>query len=522
MELGQSDDESLRFKPSQAMILDALLAAQPDAEVDAHFAQVREKLHSFEGVQPAAAPKGFVGKLREYQSAGLGWLHFLRDFQFGGCLADDMGLGKTVQLLAFLQARRAAPEGGERRPSLVVAPRSLVFNWIDEAARFAPDLEVLDYTGAGRGALRRRLESCDLIVTTYGTLRRDADFFSALELDCAVLDEAQAIKNSASLTARAARLLRARQRLALSGTPIENHLGELLSLFEFLNPGMLGRAGTFAELAGRGSADPDLQALSTALRPFFLRRRKEEVLADLPPKTEQVLLCTLGKQERRRYDELREHYRASLLARESEVGLGRMKIHVLEALLRLRQAALHPGLIDDQRTDEGSAKLDALLPRLEAAAESGKKALVFSQFTGLLSIVRKRLDTAGIPYEYLAGRTRDRKQRVERFQTDAAVPLFLISLKAGGQGLNLTAADYVFLLDPWWNPAVEAQAVDRAHRIGRERPVVAYRLIARGTIEERVQELQASKRALASALFGESAGGLAGLTRADLESLFAA
>jgi SNF2 family DNA or RNA helicase len=285
---------------------------------------------------------------------------------------------------------------------------------------------------------------------------------------------------------------------------------------------MLGRAGTFAELAGRGSTDPDLQALSTALRPFFLRRRKEEVLADLPPKTEQVLLCTLGKQERRRYDELREHYRASLLARESEVGLGRMKIHVLEALLRLRQAALHPGLIDDQRTDEGSAKLDALLPRLEAAAESGKKALVFSQFTGLLSIVRKRLDTAGIPYEYLDGRTRDRKQRVERFQTDAAVPLFLISLKAGGQGLNLTAADYVFLLDPWWNPAVEAQAVDRAHRIGRERPVVAYRLIARGTIEERVQELQASKRALASALFGESAGGLAGLTRADLESLFAA
>ena len=562
LSLGEVDGERLRFRNSQASLIDALLSqreGQLEHQVDKGFQKLRAGLEGFERVEPANEPRGFRGELRPYQREGLGWLRFLERLGVGGCLADDMGLGKTVQLLAYLQGRKLARGSRKEahRPSLVVAPRSLVFNWIDEAERFTPGLKVLDYTGPGRKRLRKQLGEVDLFVTTYGTLRSDAEYLSQMELDCAVLDEAQAIKNASSLTAKAARLLQARRRIALSGTPIENHLGELWSLFEFLNPGMLGSAGVFARLVSAkpipagapdseapggealdglaaddaeapAQAEPpqtspelDTETLARAMRPFFLRRRKSEVLDDLPPKTEQTLHCKLGPTERKRYDDLRRHFRESLLAREQEVGFSRMKIHVLEALLRLRQAALHPALLDPAHADEPSAKLDLLLPLLEELAEEGQKALVFSQFTKLLGVVRARLDAAGVPYEYLDGRTRNRKERVQRFQSDPDVPLFLISLKAGGHGLNLTAADCVFLLDPWWNPAVEAQAVDRAHRIGRERPVMAYRLIAENTIEERVLELQDRKRALAKALFDESAANLKGLTRDDLEALFA-
>jgi SNF2 family DNA or RNA helicase len=271
-------------------------------------------------------------------------------------------------------------------------------------------------------------------------------------------------------------------------------------------------------LAGKGDVE-SAHRLARALRPFFLRRTKESVLGDLPPKSEQVVVCELEGTERRAYDELREHYRRALLARADEQGLETMQMHVLEALLRLRQAACHPGLLDRSRGGEGSAKLDALLPRLEEVRETGHKALVFSQFTSLLAILRARLDLAGVAYEYLDGRTRKREDKVRRFQEDARCPLFLISLKAGGVGLNLTAADYVFLLDPWWNPAVERQAIDRAHRIGQTRPVLAYRMVARDTIEDKVLELQARKRALADALFAEKGTGLSDITRDDLEWL---
>ena len=524
LSVGESEGGLVRFRKSQAWLLDTLLAQREEAVADAGFERHRRQLASFQRIAPLKEPRTFRGELRPYQREGLGWLEFLQKLGLGGCLADDMGLGKTVQVLAFLERRRTRRSRGEEphRPSLVVAPSSLVFNWLDEAARFTPNLRTLDYTGTARKEWSARLDEFDLVLTTYGTLRRDAALLSEVEFDCAILDEAQAIKNGASQTAKAARLLRARQRLALSGTPVENHLGELWSLFEFLNPGMLGRSRVFSGLVSSNDEQQlDAAVLSRALRPFFLRRTKEKVLDDLPPKTEQVLHCVLGPKERRTYNELRSHFRGQLLAREEEVGLSRMKIHVLEALLRLRQAACHPGLIDRERADEPSAKLSTLLPRLEEVAAEGHKALVFSQFTTLLGLVRKRLDAAGIPYEYLDGRTRKRKLKVERFQSDPGCPLFLISLKAGGQGLNLTAADYVFLLDPWWNPAVEAQAVDRAHRIGQTRPVVAYRLIAQDTIEARVRELQERKRALADALFDEGRGGLAGLTRDDLETLFA-
>ncbi len=511
--LGTVEGDTVRYSKVQAGVLDALLSSRPEVEFDKGFARARAELQKFTGVAPADPPKGFVGELRGYQKEGLGWLRFLRKFGFGGCLADDMGLGKTVQVLALLAGKR----GG---PALVVVPRSLVFNWKAEAAKFAPKLKVLDHTGPARDRTGAAFASHDLILTTYGTLRNDAELFAAFQFDTCVLDESQAAKNAETDTAKAVKLIRADHRLALSGTPVENHLGELWTLFDFLNPGMLGRAALFGVGAGGRSIDPEAKdLLARALRPYILRRTKDQVAKDLPEKTEQTIYCDLGPDQRRLYDELRDHYRQVLLDRVDSVGLGRSKLQVLSALLRLRQAACHPGLVDPKHAAADSAKLDVLLPDLEELVESGQKVLVFSQFTSLLAIVKKRLDKLRITYETLDGRTRDRAARVERFQTDPDCRLFLISLKAGGVGLNLTAAGYVFLLDPWWNPAAEAQAIDRTHRIGQTRPVFAYRLIARDTVEEKVLALQASKRALADAVLGGDTGPISELKREDLELL---
>jgi superfamily II DNA or RNA helicase len=509
------EEEALRFKRNQAGLLDALLAAQPEVRVDEVFARVRERVRSFSGIRGADQPAGFVGTLRDYQREGLGWMEFLREFAFGGCLADDMGVGKTAQVLALLETRRT--EG--KRTSLVVAPKSLMFNWREEAARFTPQLRVLEHTGMDRDMAR--FAEHDLVLTTYGTMVRDAAQLAEIEFDYVVLDEAQAIKNPATASAKAARLLRGEHRLALSGTPIENHLGELWSLFEFLNPGMLGEAKVLKMAGGlaRNPSEESRRLLAHALRPFILRRTKQQVARELPEKTEQTLVCELEEAQRKQYDELRRHYRETLLTRVEKQGMGRAKMHVLEALLRLRQAACHPGLLDPQMAQEGSAKLDTLMEQLEEVLDEGHKALVFSQFTSLLAIVRQRLDEDGVVYEYLDGATRDREARVNRFQTDEGCGVFLISLKAGGLGLNLTAAEYVFLLDPWWNPAVEAQAVDRAHRIGQTRPVFAYRLIAKDTVEEKVLELQKSKRALADAIVGGDSTLMRDLKREDLELL---
>ncbi|MEZ6013882.1 MAG: DEAD/DEAH box helicase [Planctomycetota bacterium] len=531
-----SSGDKLTFRRNQGWLLDALLAQREADEKEKHqagqtgsdaaFAAFRARLAAFRGVHVGREPETFQGTLRAYQRQALGWFEFLREMSFGGCLADDMGLGKTVQVLALLESRRTLERAG---PSLVVAPRSLIFNWLEEAKRFAPELRVLDYTGPDRE--QRRLAGVyDLIVTTYGSLRLDAPALAEVPLDYVVLDEATAIKNDHSQAARAVRLLRAEHRLALSGTPVENHIGELWSLFEFLNPGMLGRSTVFRELCSTGGSLEARRKLASALRPFFLRRTKREVLKDLPEKSEQVIACVLSEKERARYDELRDHYRAALASPNAEGPeerpSGRTKakdpkdtFQMLEALLRLRQAACHPRLLDPKRVNEESAKLEELVPRLQELAEEGHKALVFSQFTTFLALVRARLDKVGVRYEYLDGQTRDRQARVERFQSDPDCPVFLISLKAGGHGLNLTASDYVFLMDPWWNPAVEAQAIDRAHRMGQTRPVMAYRLIAKDTIEERVQELQASKRELAEALFSEGDGALKSLTREDLRAL---
>jgi SNF2 family DNA or RNA helicase len=421
-------------------------------------------------------------------------------------------------VLALLESRRAAGVG---KPSLVVVPRSLVFNWRQEANRFAPKLRVLDHSVPTRQKGAEAFANCDVAITTYGTLRRDAAYLKDVAFDYVVLDEAQAVKNAAAESANAARLLRGDHRLALSGTPVQNHLGDLWSLFDFLNPGMLNGVAAFTG-AGSILKTPDEETrrlLSRGLRPFILRRTKEQVAAELPARVEQTVYCELEDEQRKLYDELRDHYRRSLMGVIDSKGIAKSKIQILEALLRLRQAAIHPALIDKSKVDERSAKLDLLMPRLTEVVEDGHKALVFSQFTGMLALLKRRLNEEGVDYEYLDGKTRDRQARVERFQSDPDCRLFLISLKAGGVGLNLTGADYVFLLDPWWNPAVEAQAIDRTHRIGQTKQVFAFRLIAKGTVEEKVLALQQTKRDLADAIVNGDNSLIRTLGRDDLEML---
>ncbi len=559
--IGQTHDDHLRFKSTQAMILDSLLSQQSRVGVDAKFEDLRRRLHGFQGVHAIDPPPTFQGTLRPYQGQGLGWLEYLRLLSIGGILADDMGLGKTVQVLAMLDRIYNNPPDPDRPllqtdpthpqpPSLIVVPRSIVFNWVEEAHRFAPKLKIHAFTGADRHTQANAFEENHVIVTSYGLMRRDIAQLTNRQFEYAVLDEAQAIKNPTSQSAKAARLLNATHRLALTGTPIENHLGDLWSIFEFLNPGMLGTNTRFARLIrsvtqsqrgrtnlslpsplptqGPTRANPDppgIVQIAKALQPFILRRTKQQVLDDLPEKTEQTILCEMEPRQREIYDQLLQHYRGRLLRQRTSStnqagqGFRGSTMMVLEALLRLRQAACHPGLIDPQQADEPAAKMQVLMDRIHDLIDEGHKALVFSQFTSMLSLVRKPLDQQGIAYEYLDGQTRNRAKAVERFQNDPGCPLFLISLKAGGLGLNLTAAGYVFILDPWWNPAVEAQAIDRAHRIGQTRRVFAYRLICQDTVEQRIAQLQTRKRKLADAIVGNQENLLRTLTHEDLQYL---
>lgn len=520
--LGERSGDVLRIESKKAAVLDAVLADEFEATFDEAYKEARERLHRFDKVAPVDPPASFKGELRPYQREALGWFRTIAGFGFGGCLADDMGLGKTVQILALLETRRVERRlARDRMPSLVVAPRSLIFNWRREAERFAPELTVIEHVGPGRATSLDGLDA-DLVLTTYGVMVRDQELLGEAAFDYVILDEAQTIKNRGTRSSKAALRLRGQHRLALSGTPIENHVGELVSLFEFLNPGLLGAAAA-RRLGISRTSEPDeetVDVLRRLFRPFLLRRTKREVAKDLPNKVEQTLTLDLTKEERETYDEVRRYYRQSVLDRIEREGFAKSRLHVLEALLRLRQAACHPGLLDPKRAKARGAKVDLLVMRLKELVSEGHRAVVFSQFTKFLGIVREHLRAEGIACEYLDGKTRDRQGVVERFQGEGGAPVFLISIKAGGVGLNLTAADYVFLLDPWWNPAVEAQAIDRAWRIGQTRNVFAFRLIARDTVEERVAALQRSKREIAEALLSsdQSATG-SGLSRDDLDML---
>ncbi len=480
------------------------------------------QLRDFSGVHPVEPPAGLHAELRGYQREGLNWLNFLREYGFSGVLADDMGLGKTVQTLALLALEQARDPG--RGPSLLVAPTSLVHNWRREAARFAPGLKVVVLHGLERGSLWREAEGADLVITSYSLLPRDAQRLSARQWHYLVFDEAQYLKNPRAKATEVARQLPARHRLALTGTPMENHLGELWSIFDVIMPNFLGTEARFRRLyrypVERQGDQERRQQLARRVAPFLLRRTKEQVAAELPPKTEIVRAVALEGAQRDLYEAIRLAMDAKVRAEVADKGLARSQIVVLEALLKLRQVCCDPRLVNLQQAGRvrQSAKLDLLMDLLPELLDEGRKVLLFSQFTSMLALIRQALDAQGIPYVVLTGDTVDRVTPIDRFQS-GEVPLFLISLKAGGVGLNLTAADTVIHYDPWWNPAVERQATDRAHRIGQDKPVFVYKLITEGTVEEKILELQGRKAALAEGIYGDNSEVSSSLNATDLEEL---
>jgi len=513
LDLGASlepGEGSLRLRPTHLGAAMALLEGATSSEQDAGFAKLREALDRGLVPRSATPPRGFRGTLREYQREGLGWLRWLEEVNFGGCLADDMGLGKTVQVLALLLGR-----GRRHGPSLVVAPRSVLHNWASEALRFAPALNPIVHWGPERASSADVLRGGRLVITTYAILARDIELLSEIQWDYLVVDEAQAIKNPSTQSAKLVRRIASNHRLALTGTPIENHLDELWALLDFLNPGFGSRA-PFTSASVSKSESSLIRAL---VRPFILRRTKHTVAKDLPERVEQTLEVELSRSERRRYDELARKLQRQYVAAVAELGAQRSTPVLLTGLLRLRQAACHQGLLDDNQKQHRSSKLAVLMDRLSELREEGAKCLVFSQFTEHLDLVEKELSVEGIAFVRLDGKTRRRAERIKTFQEDPSVTVFLISLKAGGVGLNLTAAEYVFLLDPWWNPAVEAQAIDRAHRIGQTSRVIAYRLIAANTVEEKVAALQQQKRDLVDSVFGDERAFLGKLSQEDLAAL---
>lgn len=511
--------ETLRFRRGRGPLLAAMLTQELACESDAEFGALLSEVAYGRAPSPGKADPGFGGTLRAYQEAGLGWLRYLARIGCGGILADDMGLGKTVQVLARLHEEYRRGAAG---PSLIVVPKSLLFNWQDEARRFAPGLSVTVHTAAARQRAASRTFGHDIVLVTYAMLRQDIEFFTSREFHYFVADEAQAIKNPDSQTYKACLQIRARHRLAMSGTPVENSGADLMALVEFATPGLLGKTLRQKLKAARAGGDgDDLRLLTRALRPFILRRTKQQVLPELPAKTEQTILIELTPPERRRYDALAKHFRAQVGEAIAGGGFGGSQMLILQALLRLRQAACHGGMIDEAGKGEESAKLSMLVEDLAQLAAEGHRALVFSQFTKLLDFTGEALNKSGISYERLDGSTPSEARRaaVERFQAPGGSSVFLISLKAGGVGLNLTAASYVFLLDPWWNPAAEAQAIDRCHRIGQTSAVTAYRFIAKDTVEEKVLELQKDKRALADSLLGEETKVLSRLTAEEVMAL---
>jgi SNF2 family DNA or RNA helicase/uncharacterized Zn finger protein len=483
----------------------------------------KKKLAGFSGIQAEAPSIAMKAELRPYQLAGFEWMQALDEIGWGGCLADDMGLGKTLQAITFLQFVKEKNEGCT---SLVVCPTSLLFNWESELQKFCPSLKYHVYYGIEREITQQHFEEYDLVLTSYGIMRIDLEDLMKFHWHYVVLDESQAIKNPEAQVAKAVTLLKAKNKLLLSGTPVQNNTQDLFAQFNFLNPGLLGNREFFKEefatAIDRNNDKAKAEQLRQLVYPFMLRRTKEQVAKDLPAKTETILWCIMGKAQRHLYDEYKNHYRNLLLKKIDEEGIGKAGIYVLEGLLRLRQICDHPRLLKDEEvTLEESVKSEELLREIQENTGT-HKLLIFSQFTEMLQLIRNDLKKNKIPFCYLDGSTpaSKRQEQVERFQQDNEVKVFLISLKAGGVGLNLTAADYVYLVDPWWNPAAEQQAIDRTHRIGQTQKVFAYKMICKDSVEEKILKLQERKKALANELVSEDAAFTKQLTRDDVAFLF--
>lgn len=483
-----------------------------------------EKYRRFDSIEAIAPPARLRGTLREYQQHGLDWLCFLNMFGFGGILADDMGLGKTVQVISLLLHRKERREA--EGPSLIVVPLTLLFNWQEELAKFAPDLTVMVYSGnrAERTRLQKAFLSHDVVLCSYGVALQDQRALSAVEFEYLILDESQKIKNPQTKTYKAVTRLKSRFRLAMTGTPVENALTDLWAQVNFTNPGLLGTLKQFQAHyvdIPESEQSTQLAILKKIIYPFILRRTKEEVERELPPLTEIVQYIEMSESQKETYESSVRRFREQIFAEIESRGIGQARIKIVEALTYLRQIACHPAILDDSVHLEDSGKVQLLVDMIEELIERGHKILIFSQFVRFLNLIRRLFEERRWRYEYLDGKVRDRAERIHNFQDNPDIAAFLISLKAGGLGLNLTAADYVIHLDPWWNPAVEQQATDRAHRIGQDKNVFVYKYIVRDTVEEKILTLQARKKALSEELITSDSGFVKSLTREDLEVLFA-
>jgi SNF2 family DNA or RNA helicase len=522
----QQHAKGYRFSDVQAGFLDATLRQQPGWQVVAAAGWRERALQQSGQAKLTCPPLGPLEEvLRPYQRQGVAWLQFLRENKFGGILADEMGLGKTLQTLAFIHSYRTNRKLSG--PVLIVCPTSLVFNWLAEAKKFTPGLKVVALHGAGRHERFEDIADSDLVITSYALIRRDAERYRELEFDTLVLDEAQHIKNRQTQNAQAVKAVRTRHRLVLTGTPMENSVLDLWSIFDFLMPGYLGTAADFRERYEQPitrDKDEAVQArLGRRLRPFILRRLKTEVAKDLPAKIQQVSFCELTDDQAEIYKQVLAVSRKEVMDAVGAQGVAKSKMIMLNALLRLRQICCDLRLLkldNAEFNDESSGKLTMFGELLEEAMDGGHRVLVFSQFTTMLALLKDKLTEENIEFCYLDGSTTNRGAVVEKFQGNAKIPVFLISLKAGGVGLTLTGADTVVHFDPWWNPAVEDQATDRAHRIGQTRVVTSYKLIMRGTVEEKILALQQKKRAIIKATLGGEETLADNLTWEEIQGLF--
>jgi superfamily II DNA or RNA helicase len=482
-----------------------------------------QRLSDFEDIADTQMPVHFKGSLRDYQKAGYNWFSFLREYNFGGCLADDMGLGKTIQTLAMLQKVKEDDQLlGIQTTSLIVMPTSLIYNWLTEAKKFTPKLKILAHTGTNRNKDVANFANYDIIITTYGVTRVDVDELKNFYFNYIILDESQNIKNPASKSFKAVRSLKSKHKLILSGTPVENSVSDLWSQLTFLNPGLLGTQAFFYEeyvqAIEKKKDEEKARKLQSIIKPFVLRRTKEQVAAELPPKTEQVIYCDMSEDQAAYYEKTKSAYRNDLLQSMDDGTFAQKQVQLLQGLTALRQLANHPVMIDGEYMSD-SGKFENVIHTLDNVLKGGHKVLVFSQFVKHLDIFKKHFEAENIPFAYLDGSTRNRGEIVSEFQQNTELKVFLISIKAGGVGLNLTQADYVFILDPWWNPAVEQQAIDRTHRIGQDKKVFIYKFIAKDTVEEKILALQNRKKSLANSLITTEESFFKSLSKEDIRDI---
>ena len=521
--VGEGKTNSLKLSRYHLSVVDELYEQRDEEELSVQLEEKYEKIREFNQIKEIEPPYNLKMILRPYQVAGYQWLNYLKDINWGGILADDMGLGKTVQALSFIEHYRN--EYGKLK-ALVVCPTTLIYNWENEIKKFTPKLTYRIHHGGARTRVREELIDHDVTITTYGTLRSDIKLLLSIEFDYVILDESQAIKNPASKVTKAASLLNAKHRLCMSGTPLQNNTFDIFAQMNFLNPGMLGTMEFFRQefaipIDKFGEQDRK-EHLKKILYPFILRRTKEQVAKDLPEKQEMILWCEMEDEQRKIYDAYRNDFRDKILGTIQEQGIQKSQLTILQGLMKLRQICDSPAILNEQEKFENhSIKLDELAREIVENI-GDHKALVFSQFLGMLALIKAKLEELGVKYEYFDGSTSapDREKAIQSFQNNDEVRVFLISLKAGGVGLNLTAADYVYIVDPWWNPAVEQQAIDRTHRIGQTKNIFAYRMICKDTIEDKIIQLQEKKRTLAKEIISDDATFVKSLTREDVEYLF--